>query len=156
EFFARFGAEIMLESARFWASRAVTESDGFVHIRHVIGPDEYHEDVDDDAYTNLMARLKLQRGIRTAKLLNERWADRWKELSTRLLFTKEEVDTWHRLLGLMFIPFDPKTLLYQQFTGYFNKQPIDLKSYEPRSAAMDTILGHDRIQQTNVVKQADV
>jgi trehalose/maltose hydrolase-like predicted phosphorylase len=156
DFFASFGAEIMLESARFWGSRGALESDGFYHIRHVIGPDEYHEDVDDDAYTNFMAHWNLRHGAATAKLLNERWPDWWKELSTRLLFTEEEVNTWQTLADSMFIPFDPKTLLYEQFAGYFKKEPIDLKNYEPRSAAMDTILGHDRVQQTNVVKQADV
>ena len=49
DFFVRFGAEIMLESARFWASRGTTENDGLYHIRHVIGPDEYHENVGHDA-----------------------------------------------------------------------------------------------------------
>jgi trehalose/maltose hydrolase-like predicted phosphorylase len=156
DFFVRFGAEIMLESARFWASRGATESDGTYHIRHVIGPDEYHEDVDDDAYTNLMARWNLWHGATTANLLDECWPGRWKQLATRLLVTEEEVNTWRKLADSMFIPFDPKTLLYEQFNGYFKKEPIDLKSYEPRSAAMDTILGHDRIQTTNVVKQADV
>jgi trehalose/maltose hydrolase-like predicted phosphorylase len=42
DFFLCAGAEILLETARFWASRAVPESDGRRHIRHVIGPDEYH------------------------------------------------------------------------------------------------------------------
>jgi trehalose/maltose hydrolase-like predicted phosphorylase len=156
DFFVRFGAEVMLETARFWASRGAMESDGFYHIRHVIGPDEYHEDVADDAYTNFMAQWNLRRGAKTAKLLNERWPNRWKELSIEWRFTEEEVYLWRDLADSMYLRFDPKTLLYEQFTGYFEKQPIDLKRYEPRSAAMDTILGHDRIQQTNVVKQADV
>ena len=45
------GAEILVETARFWASRAQIEQDGRAHIRQVIGPDEYHETVDDNAYT---------------------------------------------------------------------------------------------------------
>jgi trehalose/maltose hydrolase-like predicted phosphorylase len=155
-FFVRFGAEILLESARFWASRGAIESDGLYHLRHVIGPDEYHEDVDDDAYTNLMAAWNLQHGVDTANALRRRWPDAWQELAARLRFTKEEISTWQQLSGAMFIPFNPQTLLYEQFRGYFNKQHIDLKEYEPRSAAMDTILGHDRIQKTNIVKQADV
>jgi trehalose/maltose hydrolase-like predicted phosphorylase len=156
DFFVRFGAEIMLDSARFWASRGAWEADGFYHIRHVIGPDEYHEDVDDDAYTNLMAAWNLRQGAETVKLLQERWPNRWQELATQLHFTNDEVSAWQKLAAAMFIPFDPNTLLYEQFTGYFNKEPVDLKKYEPRSAAMDTILGQERIRKTNVVKQADV
>src|SRR5262249_54844201 len=55
EFFLCAGAEILLDTARFWASRAVAEADDRRHIRHVIGPDEYHEDVDDNVFTNVMA-----------------------------------------------------------------------------------------------------
>ena len=154
-FFLDYGAEIMLETARFWASRASEESDGRYHIRHVIGPDEYHEDVDDDAYTNLMAAWNLRQGAATAEWLRERWPERWAELSKRLSIA-EEVSVWSKLAQAMFVPFDPKTLLYEQFAGYFGTEQIDLRGYEPRSAAMDMILGHDRIQRTNVIKQADV
>ena len=58
----------MLETARFWASRAAREDDGRYHIRGVIGPDEYHERVDDNAYTNGMAHWNLERG-------DARWRD---------------------------------------------------------------------------------
>lgn len=156
DFFVNCGAEILLQSARFWASRGEMEPDGFYHIRHVIGPDEYHEDVDDNAYTNLMAAWNLQRGSETATLLKTNWPYAWQELSLRLRLTIEETDDWQKLASVMFIPFNPQTLLYEQFSGYFNKEHIDLKRYEPRSAAMDTILGHERIQKTDIVKQADV
>jgi len=55
------GAEILLETGRFWASRAQLESDGRGHIRGVIGPDEYHEHIDDNAFTNVMARGNIRR-----------------------------------------------------------------------------------------------
>ena len=154
-FFLDYGAEIMLETARFWASRGSLESDGGFHIRHVIGPDEYHQDVNDDAYTNLMAAWNLRHGVATAQFLGERWPERWAELSQRLKIA-EEVATWSKLADAIFVLFDPKTLLYEQFAGYFRKEQIDLRSYDARSSAMDAILGHDRIQRTNIVKQADV
>ena len=53
------GAEIILETARFWASRSRLEADGSYHIRGVIGPDEYHEHIDDNAFTNVMARWNI-------------------------------------------------------------------------------------------------
>jgi trehalose/maltose hydrolase-like predicted phosphorylase len=156
DFLLRCGAEILLESARFWASRGAMESDGAYHIRHVIGPDEYHEDVDDNAYTNLMAAWTLRRGADIASLLAQRWPDQWRELSRRLQMTTAEVHIWRLLANATFTGFDPATLQFEQFAGYYQKQQIDLRKYEPRSAAMDLILGHERIQQTNVVKQADV
>jgi trehalose/maltose hydrolase-like predicted phosphorylase len=55
------GAEILFELARFWASRAERSADGRWHVRVVIGPDEYHEGVDDNAYTNQLAGWLLTR-----------------------------------------------------------------------------------------------
>ncbi|HVO59311.1 MAG TPA: glycosyl hydrolase family 65 protein [Terriglobales bacterium] len=155
-FFAEFGAEIMLETARFWASRGAMEGDGKYHIRHVIGPDEYHENVDDNAFTNLMAAWNLKRGLETAEWMRQSHPERWRELSGCLHLAEGEFSTWSQLADAMFTISDPKTLLYEQFAGYYEKEPIDLKEFEPRTAAMDVILGHERINETNVVKQADV
>ena len=63
DFLVNAGAEIFLETGRFWSSRAQPEGDGRCHIRNVIGPDEYHEHVDDNAYTNVMARWNIRRGL---------------------------------------------------------------------------------------------
>jgi trehalose/maltose hydrolase-like predicted phosphorylase len=156
QFFVEAGAEIMLETARMWASRGTVESDGLYHIRHVIGPDEYHENVDDSAFTNIMAAWNLRRGVETAQVMQQRWPREWSVLRSRLQIDDSEIETWSHTADIMYTGFDPKTKLFEQFQGYFQKEPIDLLSYEPRNTAMDVILGHERIQQTNVVKQADV
>lgn len=156
EFFAEFGAEILLETARFWASRGTVEDDGKYHIRHVIGPDEYHDNVDDNAFTNLMAAWNLRRGVETADWMQQHHPDHWRDLAHRLQLAEHELSTWSQLAQAVFTIFDPRTLLYEQFAGYYQKEPIDLRKFEPRTAAMDVILGHERINQTNVVKQADV
>src|SRR6185437_4527410 len=96
-FMLDFGAEIILESARFWAGRGSLEADGLYHIRHVIGPDEYHEDVDDNAFTNLMAAWNLRRAAEIANLLENRWIDRWSDLRDRLHLTASEVSLWPKL-----------------------------------------------------------
>ena len=78
------GAEILLETARFWASRAQPEADGQHHIRGVIGPDEYHETIDDNAFTNVMARWNIRRGLAVAALLRQQWPERWTSLSSAI------------------------------------------------------------------------
>jgi kojibiose phosphorylase len=156
DFFVTAGAEIMLETARMWASRGSMEADGLYHIRHVIGPDEYHENVDDSAYTNLLAIWNLERGVEASQILEQRWPERWRELGARLQLSAEEIASWTRIAKATYAGFNPQTKLFEQFRGYFEKEEIDLKKYEPRNTAMDVILGHARIQKTNVVKQADV
>ncbi len=56
------GMPLLTETAMYWASRVQADSHGRFHIHKVIGPDEYHEDVDDNAYTNIMAAWNLRHG----------------------------------------------------------------------------------------------
>ena len=150
------GAEILLETARFWCSRAQLEADGRRHIRDVIGPDEYHLHVDDNAFTNVMARWNIRRALDAAALLRERWPARWADLSSGLGVGDAELESWLDAADTMATGLDPKTGLYEQFAGYFGLEKIDLAAYAGRSVPMDVVLGRERTQQSQVVKQADV
>ena len=150
------GAEIVLETARFWASRAAPEQDGRYHIRGVIGPDEYHESVDDNAYTNGMAQFNLEVAVEAATLLAERWPERWRALSERLVVSSDEVERWARIAADMYLGFDSRTGLLEQFRGYFTLQDVDIRAYEPRTAPMDVLLGREQVQRSKIIKQADV
>jgi trehalose/maltose hydrolase-like predicted phosphorylase len=150
------GAEILLETGRFWSSRAQPEADGRCHIRGVIGPDEYHENIDDNAFTNVMARWNILRGLDVAAMLRERWPERWADLSSRLRLDSAELKQWHKVAQTMAIGLDPRTGLFEQFSGYFGLEEIDLTGYAGRSVPMDVVLGRERTQRSQVIKQADV
>ncbi len=156
KFLLEAGAEILLETARFWASRATMEADGRYHIRRVIGPDEYHEGVDDNAYTNGMAQWNLGTGLAVVRLLESRWPERWEELAGRLRLSKKELAFWDDAAARIHIGFDQESNLFEQFAGFFRLETVDLAGYEPRSTAMDMILGRERTQRSQVIKQADV
>ena len=98
-FFLSAGAEILLETARFWASRATLEEDGHYHIRRVIGPDEYHETIDDNAYTNTMAAWNIERGLDTMKALDEYWPDHCGRLRRQLRSNNELLDNAGRAVA---------------------------------------------------------
>jgi trehalose/maltose hydrolase-like predicted phosphorylase len=155
-FYLAAGAEIVLETARFWASRAVPEPDGKRHIRNIIGPDEYHEHVDDNAFTNVMARWNIERGLETLEVLRAGWPERAAELEARLGLTDAELADWRDAAQRIVTGFDPATGLYEQFEGYYGLEPIDLADYADRTAPMDVVLGRERTQASQVVKQADV
>jgi trehalose/maltose hydrolase-like predicted phosphorylase len=150
------GAEILLETGRFWASRALPEADGLCHIRGVIGPDEYHEHIDDNAFTNVMARWTIRRALDVAALLAERWPKCWVDLAGRLSLDEAELDHWRRVAETIATGLDTKTGLFEQFAGYFDLEDIDLAKYAGRSVPMDVVLGRERTQRSQVVKQADV
>ena len=150
------GAEILFETGRFWASRAQLEADGHRHIRGVIGPDEYHEHIDDSAFTNVMARWNIRRALEMAALLRERWPERWMRLSSRLSLDDAELKHWLSAADTMATGLDPKTGLFEQFAGFFALEDIDLTHYAGRSVPMDVVLGRERTQRSQVIKQADV
>lgn len=154
-FFVEAGAEILLETARFWASRAVPGPDGRYHILNVIGPDEYHEGVDDNAFTNVMAQWNLARGLDAVRLLRAQAPNEAEILLERLQIAPEELDQWRAVSEGMYTGFDPQTGLFEQFRGFFDLEEIDLAAYEPRTAPMDVLLGRERTQEVQVVKQAD-
>ena len=156
EFLIEAGAEILLETGRFWSSRAQPEADGVHHIRGVIGPDEYHETVDDNAFTNVMARWNIHRALEVAALLRERWPTQWTALSRRLDLNEAELEHWIGVAETMATGRNPGTGLFEQFTGYFDLEDVDLSVYSGRSVPMDVVLGRERTQRSQVIKQADV
>lgn len=156
EFLLVAGAEILLETGRFWSSRAQPEADGYCHIRGVIGPDEYHETIDDNAFTNVMARWNIRRALDIAALLRKRWPDRWTSLSSRLGLVDAELAQWRAVAETIAIGWDRQTGLFEQFAGYFGLEEIDLMAYAGRSVPMDVVLGRERMQRSQVIKQADV
>ncbi len=150
------GAEMLLETGRFWVSRAELEADGRRHIRGVIGPDEYHETIDDNAFTNVMARWNIRRAAEVAGLLRARWPGEWARLSHRIGLDEAEVAQWAAAADAMAAGLDPETGVFEQFAGYFGLEHVDLLAYAGRSVPMDVVLGRERMARSQVIKQADV
>ncbi len=155
-FLLEAGAEILIETARFWASRAKREDDRRYYIRGVIGPDEYHESVDDNAYTNGLAQWNLEVAAEIADLISERWPEPWQTFSRRLGIEPEEPRLWQNMARVFFTGFDERTGLFEQFRGYFALEDIDPAAYVPRNAPIDVLLGRERIQGSKIIKQPDV
>jgi trehalose/maltose hydrolase-like predicted phosphorylase len=156
QFLRDAGAEIILETARFWARRATLGPDGRYHIARVVGPDEYHEDVDDNAFTNGLARWNLLRGREVARLLKKLWPERWAALRKQLRITSNDLKQWRQVALGLAINTDAASGVIEQFAGYFNLEAIDLAAYEPRTQPMDVLLGREATQRSQVIKQADV
>ena len=155
-FFLTAGIDILVETARFWATRGRLEQDGRYHIRTVIGPDEYHESVDDNAFTNVMAQWNLERAAEAVEWIRSSRHDAWRTVAERLRIKPDEADAWRRIAGAMVTGFDPRTNLFEQFAGFFRLEDLDLEAYRARTVPIDVILGRERTQRSKVVKQADV
>jgi len=135
------GRDLLVETARYWASRIRVDHDGTGHILGVMGPDEYHEVVDDNTYTNVLARWNLRRG---ADLLERTGGDgtlaaRWRDLAACL------VDGW-----------DGRRGAHEQFAGYWGLEHLLAEDIAPRPFTADLLLGAERVAGSQLIKQADV
>jgi trehalose/maltose hydrolase-like predicted phosphorylase len=138
------GLELLVETARYWASRARFDRDGRAHIYGVIGPDEYHEPVDDNAYTNVMARWNLRKAAE--------WAERFEAR-----IAPSERERWLNTAAALDDGYDEATGLYEEFAGFFGLEPLVIAELSPRRPiAAELLLGHERVAAAQVVKQADV
>ena len=139
EFAAGPGRDLLVESARYWVSRIRLDPDGRGHVYGVIGPDEYHEPVDDNAFTNVMARWNL----RQAAALDG--------------VDEDERTTWLAAAEALVDGYDPETGLYEQFAGFFALEPLVVESDLPRRPmAADLLVGRKRLRRTQILKQTDV
>ncbi|HEY7143177.1 MAG TPA: glycosyl hydrolase family 65 protein, partial [Streptosporangiaceae bacterium] len=134
-------APLLTETARYWASRCRLDAAGSAHIDDVIGPDEYHERVDDNAFTNVMARWNLRAG-----------ADAADRAGTALT----ETARWRELAGRLVDGYDPASGRYEQFAGYFALQPLLITDVAVPPVAADLLLGRDRVARSQLIKQPDV
>lgn len=155
-FMLEAGAEILVETARFWASRAQAEPDGRAHIRQVIGPDEYHETVDDNAFTNAMAIFNLETAADAMEILQRKRVADWPRLCTHIHLAREEPARWRALAGALVTGFDPATKLFEQFAGYHQLDEVDVVTQRGCATPIDTCLGPERIRRSKAIKQADV
>jgi trehalose/maltose hydrolase-like predicted phosphorylase len=140
------GLTLLVDTARYWASRARVDADG-AHIYGVIGPDEYHEPVDDNVFTNVMARWNLRRAADLVEAAP----------SSRHDVETDEVRTWRELADALVDGYDHDTGIYEQFAGFHRLEPLIIEDAAPRRPiAADLLLGSERVRRSQVIKQADV
>lgn len=166
DFLSRYGAEIILEVARFFASTAAYDRglDRYV-IRGVVGPDEFHTSypdapgagIDNNAYTNVMTTWLLLRAVEILDLLPEH---RRTELTQTLGLTATEVGRWEHISRRMYVPFHGNGII-SQFEGYEKLEELDWEDYYARYGnirRLDRILEAegDSPNRYQVSKQADV
>jgi kojibiose phosphorylase len=151
------GAEIILSTADFWASRAEWNGeDERYEFTQVMGPDEYHHHVDNNAYTNSMAVWNLRTALAIHQWMQKEHPQILAHIFERADLSEERVKAWRSVADMTLLPFDETSGLIEQFEGYFDLQDVNLADYEPRHEAMISIFGIEGITETQVIKQPDV
>jgi len=157
EFMIKHGAEIVFETARFWASRVeFDKKDKKYHIRHVIGPDEFHVDVDDNVFTNYMAAWNLSYAYELLQKYSS--VRKVKNLCVRMNITKKETDNWKNISKNIAVLYSSKYRIYKQFSGYMRKKDVVITAYDNRfmPEVPKYIAEGGELSKTRLLKQADV
>lgn len=156
DFMDRYGYEIILDTARFWLSKLTwIEERGRYEILDVIGPDEYKEHVDNNAYTNYMARHNISLAKQALSLLRKDKREIYARLEEPLQLEKLEKDL--EKADRMYLPQPNEEGIIPQFDGYFDLKSIDLTKYK-NSSIVGTIYNDYNMEQINsfqVAKQGD-
>lgn len=166
EFLSFYGAEMIIEIARFWSSIAIFNSgEQRYEILGVIGPDEYHDTYADNktpglknnAYTNIMAVYVLNKAVELQSILSE---IHFSELCEKLQIEQTEIQRWEDIRKRMKVPFHEGDII-SQFEGYGNLKELDWDLYTKKYInirRLDRILEaeDDSANNYKVSKQADV
>lgn len=156
EWFIERGAELILDTAKFWATRAEWNAEtGHYDYNDVIGPDEYHDHVDNNAFTNRMAQWNLQTALDTLEWLRAQAPATAATLCDQLQLNPPTLAHWRTVIEKIYLPVAPDGLI-EQFEGYFQRQDIDLAALEPRTRSAQALFGIEGCNETQIIKQPDV
>lgn len=133
EFFKDMAAEVLCETARVWADvGCFADSKGGKYcICAVTGPDEYNAIVDNNFYTNLMARENIRDALKALDRLEAMGHGVYQEFADRLGITEEETDYWQRIVDHMYFPHDEKREVYPLDDRFLMLKPWDDSKIPP-------------------------
>ncbi|MCK4651898.1 MAG: glycoside hydrolase family 65 protein, partial [Methanosarcinales archaeon] len=156
-FMLNYGAEIILETARFWAGRvAYNDTSGKYEIKDVIGPNEYQECVDNNAYTNYLARWNLRCGVLLYAEILRSYPDKRKILCEKIGLKQSEIDEWQKIAdNIEFTVLEDDMI--EEFSGYFDKLDVTIEKWNERGMPIfPDAVPLERAHESQLVKQADV
>ncbi|MEH6648896.1 MAG: glycosyl hydrolase family 65 protein [Motiliproteus sp.] len=157
-FILNYGAEMLFETARFWISRIElnTDKDRY-ELNNVIGPDEFHEHVNNNVYTNVMVRWNLQNSALLLETIKQHYSEEYAHLAKKLCLSDEEVTHWVNVAAKIYIPFDTESGLIEQFEDYFQCKEVPIVEWDKNDMPCYPA-GYDHFNagETTLLKQPDV
>jgi alpha,alpha-trehalose phosphorylase len=158
EFLFECGAEMLVETARLWCDLGFfsARKGGKFCINGVTGPDEYNTVVNNNTYTNLMARENLRYAAETIDALQNKNPQVLQALIRKTGLELSEVEDWRRAAAAMYIPFDAVSGIYPQDDGFLDRKPWDFKATPADRYPLLLFYHPLNIYRHQVIKQADV
>jgi alpha,alpha-trehalose phosphorylase len=152
------GAEVLVETARFWMELGFFDErrDGRFSIMGVTGPDEYTTVVDNNAYTNLMAKENLEIATRITEWLQGADPKAYRALVASTGLTEREVEDWRRAAELMFVPRHEELGIVLQDERFLERKRWDFAATPPENYPLLLNYHPLELYRHQVIKQTDV
>ena len=157
EFLKDYTYEVIFETARFWASRVeYNKKKRKYEINHIIGPDEFHTDVNNNSFTNMMAKWNLLTAYRMFQRMKKQDEAVSRKLIKVMSLSDKETKNWKYIASHISINMDKEQVI-EQFDGYFRKRRVIIKNWnEDLLPVLSKKLTPRDYNKTQFVKQADV
>ncbi|GKX29288.1 kojibiose phosphorylase [Vallitalea longa] len=156
EFLDGMGLELIVETGRFWVSRLeYNEQEDRYEITKVTGPDEWHEPVDNNAYTNHLAKWNINQALKYLKYYKENDKVMYNNLLNKIKLDEDELIIWKDKVDKIYIK--DKEGLIEQYDGYFNLVDAEIDEWDKNGMpilpkSLEAVKKEDRC----ILKQADV
>ncbi len=157
DYMDRCGYELIFDCARFWLSRLEPGEDGMLHMNDVVGPDEFKEHVNDNAFTNYMACWNMQKAVEYAEELQRDRPALYAALDRKLGLT-ELLPRWKEALPRVFLTRPNENGVLPQDSTYLTLPDVDLTKYRNQAfvGGIYEDYNQEQIIRMQVTKQADV
>ncbi|TDP31190.1 glycoside hydrolase family 65 protein [Nocardia ignorata] len=150
------GAPILFETARYWVQRCEPEGDALV-LRTVMGPDEFHSHVDNNAFTNRLVRWHLEQAAAVYRRMAAEQPELLAAHAEPVALSAAEAEQWVDAARRIRVPVDPDCGVIEQFDGYFERTVVPITEWDdndmPRYPAG---FDHFNCEDTSLLKQPDV
>jgi maltose phosphorylase len=158
DYMADYGFEVVANVARFWADRVTYKKDRDIYvILGVTGPDEFHNNVNNNWYTNFMAKWALDYAYKQAVWLKSYNEEKYKGVCSKYSFTEEEFKNWNIISKKIYLNENKRLGIFEQFDSYLETEDAFLdKEKTEISLPIVQSWSWDRINRSNALKQADV
>jgi maltose phosphorylase len=150
------GLEVLIGIARFWHQRATFSSykNKFV-ILGVTGPNEYENNVNNNFYTNYIAKWCLNYALENIEIVKNDHISDYNRIKEKTAFSDIELAAWKNVADLMYFPYSEKHQVYLQQDGFLDKELISVAALDKSQRPINQKWSWDRILRSPYIKQAD-
>ncbi|MDC9721222.1 MAG: glycoside hydrolase family 65 protein [Urechidicola sp.] len=152
-----FGMEVMIAVARFWHQRATySKNKNQYMILGVTGPNEYENNVNNNFYTNYLAKWCIKYTAENLDKLQNEFKDDYDRIIALTKLSDLEIENWLKVANNMYFPISEKHNIYLQQDGFLDKEIIPVSELSKADRPINQKWSWDRILRSCYIKQADV